>query len=90
MIKFSRGFVGMRFKELVDTILSSPNGSITTKANTYYSNIHYIANRYSKVIKETPSPATDTKCILLKEQLIELVEALNTKKIRLKAVGSKK
>lgn len=80
----------MKFKELSQYILSRRNGSITTKQGTYYSDLHTVVERFVSVVEDTPSPATDTKCILLKQQLVEIVEALNNKKIRLKAVGSKK
>ena len=80
----------MRFKEIVSTILKTPNGSITTQNGTYYSDIHLAVNRFNTKVQKIRRPADDIVSIMLKEQLVEIVAALDNKKIRLKAIGSKK
>jgi len=80
----------MKFNELVSTILSYPNGSITTQNGTYYSDIHTVVKRFDSKVQRIKRPAEDIVSIMFKEQLVELVAALENKKIRLKAVGSRK
>jgi hypothetical protein len=80
----------MRFNDLVNTILSTPNGSITTQNGTYYYNLHVVVNRFNIKVQKISRPAEDIVSIMLKEQLVEIVSALDNKKIRLKAIGSKK
>ena len=80
----------MKFSELVSIILSYPNGAITTKENTYYSNLHQVVNRFNLKVQKISRPAEDVVSIMIKQQLVEIVSALENKKIRLKAVGSNK
>ena len=84
------GFLGMKFNELVSTILSHPNGSITTKENTYYSDVHTVVQRFNMKVQKIRRPAEDVVSIMIKQQLVDIVSALNNKKIRLKAVGTRK
>lgn len=80
----------MRFNDLVNTILSTPNGSITTKNGTYYSDIHLFTKRFRSSVAAIRNPAQSTKAVLLKEQLEELLKAIEDKRIRVKAVNARK
>lgn len=80
----------MRFNEIIEKILSYPNGSITTKENTYYGDIHRTVRRFQKKVNGIDKPAENIISIMIKEQMIELLSALENKKIRLKAVNTKK
>ena len=80
----------MRFNDLVSTIISSPNGSITTSNGTYYHNLHVVVNRFNSKVQKIKRPAEDIVSIMIKEQLVEIVSALDNKKIRLKAVNARK
>lgn len=80
----------MRFSELVDAILSYPNGSVTTKNGTYYSDIYLFTKRFRSSVAAIRNPAQSTKAVLLKEQLEEILKAIEDKRIRVKSVGARK
>ena len=80
----------MKFKEIAEKILETKNGSLTSKAGTYYTDIHYRVNRYLFIVSRIPRPAQSDVAILLKGQLTEILESIEDKRIRVKAVGARK
>lgn len=80
----------MRFNEIEDSIMSHKNGSITTKKGLHFSDIHLFTKILSKRAYAISLPHKSDEALLIKDQLIDLLNALGTKSIRLKAVGARK
>ena len=72
----------MYYKEIIELILSYENGAITTLNNVHYQNIHKTVKIYSKVKK------TDNGALMCKEQMLDLLNSIKSKKCILQSVGS--
>tara|TARA_R110000822_G_scaffold110548_1_gene240774 strand:+ start:310 stop:552 length:243 start_codon:yes stop_codon:yes gene_type:complete len=80
----------MRFDDLVAKIISYPNGSITTKNNLYFSDIHLFVNIISNTVDKIQNKGASDEALLLKKQLEDLLGAIVNKNIRIKAVNARK
>lgn len=74
----------MKYSDIIESILSYPNGAIVTLNNVYFQNIHATVKHYANVTFKTDGAE------LMKEQMIDLLESLESKKCRLQAVNSKR
>ena len=73
----------MKYRDLIAAILSTPNGAIKTLNNVFYQNIHKTVREYAKVNSKTEGAQ------LCKEQMLDLLESIESSKCRLRAVNSK-
>jgi len=73
----------MKYNDIISAILSTKNGAILTKNNVFYQNIHKTAREYAKVNSRTEGAQ------LCKEQMLDLLESIESSKYRLRAVNSK-
>jgi len=80
----------MKFNEIVENILATPNGSVTTKNNLYFSNIHNTTRLISNTVSKIENKGVSDEALLLKKQLEDLLSAIVNKNIRIKAVGARK
>ena len=74
----------MKYSEIIESILSYPNGAIITLNNVYFQNIHATVKHYANVTFKAEGAE------LMKEQMIDLLDSLESKKCRLMAVNAKK
>ena len=80
----------MKFDDLVAKILSYPNGSITTKNDLHFSDIHLFVNIISNTVDNIKNKGVSDEALLLKKQLEDLLGAIVNKNIRIKAVNARK
>jgi len=73
----------MKYRDLIAAILSTKNGAIKTLNNVFYQNIHKTVREYAKVNSKTEGAQ------LCKEQMLDLLESIESSKCRLRAVNSK-
>ncbi len=74
----------MKYSEIIESILSYPNGAIITLNNVYFQNIHATVKHYALVNFKTEGAEQ------MKEQMIDLLESLESPKCRLQAVNTRK
>jgi len=74
----------MKYADIIQSILSYKNGAIETLNGVYYQNIHKTVKLYANVTFKTEGAE------LMKEQMIDLLESLESSKCRLRAVNAKR
>tara|TARA_R110000803_G_scaffold10634_4_gene32348 strand:- start:66 stop:380 length:315 start_codon:yes stop_codon:yes gene_type:complete len=74
----------MYYNEIIQSILSTSNGAITTLNNVHYQNIHKTVKVYAKV------RSNDNGALMCKEQMSDLLKSIKSKKCILRPVNSKK
>ena len=74
----------MKYSDIIESILSYPNGAIVTLNNVYFQNIHATVKHYALVNFKTEGAQ------MCKEQMIDLLDSLESKKCRLMAINAKR